>query len=150
MKAKLPLCANCLSLQAKKEEMRDYKKSIKVGAGIEDVYAALTTPFAIELWSGYPAQMSAEAGSEFELWGGDICGRNLAFEENKMVRQEWYLSEDAESILTIKLTARSNVRTEIYVVLTNIGDDAYGEVATWMDETYVASLQQFLEEGDED
>lgn len=130
--------------------MKDYKKSIKVGAGVEDVYAALTNPFAIELWSGYPAQMNPEAGSEFELWGGDICGRNLAFEENRTVRQEWYLSEDAESILTVKLNARSNVRTEIYIVLTNIDDEAYDEVAAWMDETYVASLQQFFEEGDEE
>ena len=94
--------------------------------------------------------MSTEAGSEFEMWDGDICGRNLDFEENKMVRQEWYLSEDAESVLTIKLTARSNVRTEIYAVLTNIPDDAYDEVSTWMNETYMASLQQFLEEGDEE
>ena len=104
--------------------MKEYRKNIKVGASAEDVYAALTKPFAIELWTGYPAQMSTEAGSEFEMWDGDICGRNLDFEENKMVRQEWYLSEDAESVLTIKLTARSNVRTEIYAVLTNIPDDA--------------------------
>ncbi len=130
--------------------MKEYRKNIKVGASAEDVYAALTKPFAIELWTGYPAQMSTEAGSEFEMWDGDICGRNLDFEENKLVRQEWYLSEDAESIFTIKLTARSNVRTSIYAVLTNIDDDAYAEVSTWMDETYMASLQQFLEEGDDE
>ncbi len=34
---------------------KDFKTRIKIQAEVEDVYAAFTNPFTIELWSGYPA-----------------------------------------------------------------------------------------------
>lgn len=130
--------------------MREYKKSVKMGASAEEVYAALTNPFAIELWTGYAAKMSTEPGSEFEIWDGDICGRNLEFEENRLIRQEWYFGDEGEpSIVTIKLTARSNVQTQVYVTQTNIPDECYENIAGGWEEDYLASLKQFLEEDDE-
>jgi uncharacterized protein YndB with AHSA1/START domain len=48
--------------------MKSFKKSFKIKAEPSDVYASLTNPYTIELWSGYPAQMSSEPGSEFSLW----------------------------------------------------------------------------------
>ena len=62
---------------------KTFKTRIKLGASAEDVYSALTNPFALELWTGYPAKMSTEVGSEFELWEGDICGQYLDFYPNK-------------------------------------------------------------------
>ena len=50
--------------------MKTFKKTFKINAEPSDVYSALTNPFTIELWSGYPAQMSTEPGSEFSLWEG--------------------------------------------------------------------------------
>lgn len=129
--------------------MREYSKSIKVSANAEDVYAALTNPFALELWTGCPAVMSTEPGTEFELWDGCICGKNLEFRPNELIRQEWYFGEQEEpSIVTIKITARSNVRTEIYVKHINIPDEDYDNIAGGWDEDYLGSLRQFLEEGD--
>ena len=82
---------------------KDYKTRIKIKAEAEDIYAALTNPFTIELWSGYKAEMSTEAGTEFSLWEGDISGKNLEFEENKKVVQQWYFGEQPEpSIVTHK------------------------------------------------
>ncbi len=127
------------------EVMKEFKTSVKVGVPAEDVYAALTNPFAIEIWTGSKAKMSTEEGSEFELWDGDIAGRNIKFVENKMIVQEWYFGEEEPSIVTIKLTAKSNVRTEIYVHQTNIPDEAYENIAGGWEEDYIASLCEFLE-----
>jgi activator of HSP90 ATPase len=86
--------------------MKTFKKSFRINAESSDVYAALTNPYTIELWSGYPAQMSTEPGSEFSLWEGDITGKNLEFTENKKVVQEWYFGDQPEkSIVTITINS---------------------------------------------
>ena len=69
--------------------MKNFSTRLVVDALPEDVYAALTNPFAIELWTGYKAIMCTEPGSEFELWEGDICGRNIRFEQDRLIEQEW-------------------------------------------------------------
>ena len=55
--------------------MKTFKKTFKINAEPSDIYSAVTNPYTIELWSGYPAQMSTEPGSDFSLWEGDITGR---------------------------------------------------------------------------
>ena len=55
--------------------MKTFKKTFKINAEPSDVYAALTNPFTIELWSGYPAQMSTEPGSEFSSLGRRYNGK---------------------------------------------------------------------------
>ena len=55
----------------------DFQYQLEILAEPEEVFAALTNPFQIELWSGYPADMKAEKGYVFSLWEGDITGVNL-------------------------------------------------------------------------
>ena len=43
--------------------MKDYKQYYILPAHPEEVYAALTNPATIQLWSGEPAVMSTEPGS---------------------------------------------------------------------------------------
>ena len=50
--------------------MREFKKYFKLEASPADLYNALTNPTMIEIWTGEPAIMSAEPGSEFSLWDG--------------------------------------------------------------------------------
>ncbi len=126
--------------------MREFKTTIKVRATDEEVYAALTKPFAIELWTGYPATMSTEAGSEFELWEGDICGRNIRFEENQLIEQEWYFEQEEASIVTIKISKISSNKTSIYVRQTNIPDDMFENISEGWKDLYLASLRHFLED----
>jgi activator of HSP90 ATPase len=59
--------------------MKTFKKTFKINAEPSDVYSAITNPYTIELWTGYPAVMSEEPGSEFSLWDGDITGKNIEF-----------------------------------------------------------------------
>ena len=76
--------------------MKVFKKTFVLHADIEDIYAALTNPITIELWSGYPAVMEAVPGKEFSMWEGDISGKVLEIEPDKKIVQEWYFGDSEE------------------------------------------------------
>lgn len=120
--------------------MKIFKKTFKINAEAADVYSALTNPYTIELWSGYPAQMSEEEGSEFMLWEGDIAGRNLEFIKDRKIVQEWYFGEQQEkSIVTISLQPdREN--TQVTVEQTNIPDEDFADIAEGWKEYYIGAI----------
>lgn len=124
--------------------MKDFNYELTINADREEVFAALTIPFQIELWSGYPATMDAEEGTEFSLWDGDISGRNLYITKNKQLVQEWYFGEEEKSIVTIKLKADVN-KTKLSLTHTNIPDEAYEEICEGWVEYYLGSIKNFLE-----
>ncbi|MEO5646816.1 MAG: SRPBCC domain-containing protein, partial [Chitinophagaceae bacterium] len=84
--------------------MKDFKKYYLLDATPQEVYAALTNPATIQLWSGEPAMMNEVPGSEFSLWQGSIEGKNLEFVKGKKIEQQWYFGEqEMPSIVTILL-----------------------------------------------
>jgi len=124
---------------------KDLKFRVKIAAEPEDIYATLTRPLAIELWSGYSAKMSTEPGSEFELWEGDICGKNLEFEENFKIVQEWYFGEqDKPSIVTIKLF-KQGTKTQVEVNHTNIPIDDFDDIKEGWVDNYFSAVKDFVE-----
>lgn len=123
--------------------MKSFKKYYLIPAAPEEIYIALTNPATIQLWSGEPAQMSTEPGSEFALFEESIVGRNMAFVENKMIQQEWYFGEQEEpSIVTIKLHPHKQ-GTSVELSHTNIPDETYDEMVQGWDENYFAQLLEF-------
>ena len=125
--------------------MKDLKKHFKIKAKPEEVYAALTIPFSIELWTGSKAEMSTEAGSEFSLFDGDIAGRNLQFEENRKIIQEWYFGEQQEpSIVTITLHPQGHF-TNVELLHTNIPDEAFDNMKEGWEDSYFGSLKSFFQ-----
>ena len=126
--------------------MKDFKKYYIIPATPEEVYAALTNPATIQLWTGEEAVMSTEPGSEFSLWEGSIEGKNLEFEKDKKIVQEWYFGEHEElSVVTIKLHPDKN-RTSVELRHTNIPDEAYDDIVEGWNENYFGSLIDFYEE----
>ena len=72
--------------------------------------------------------MSTEPGSEFSMWEGSIVGKNLEFEENKKIVQQWYFDgQPEESIVTIKLHPDKN-GTSVELRHTNIPDADYDDL----------------------
>jgi activator of HSP90 ATPase len=123
--------------------MKDYKKYYLLGAPPEEVYHALTIPATIQLWTGEPAEMSLEPGSEFSLWEGSIVGKNIEFEPGKKIVQQWYFGEQSEaSIVTIVLHPHKQ-GTSVELTHTNIPDDDYEDIVQGWDESYFGSLQEF-------
>jgi len=125
--------------------MKDFKKYYLVPATPEEIYTALTNPFTIELWTGDPAVMSTEAGSEFSMWDGSIVGKNLEFEEGKKIVQQWYFDGQPEaSIVTIKLHP-DRKGTSVELRHTNVPDADYDSFADGWDTSYFGPLADFFE-----
>ena len=128
--------------------MKDLKKYYRLPATPEEIYIALTNPFTIELWTGEPAEMSTEPGTEFSLWDGSIVGKNLELEENKRIVQKWYFDGQAEdSIVTVKLHPDTN-GTSVELKHTNIPDEAYADISDGWDESYFGALAEFFNDKD--
>lgn len=124
--------------------MKTIRQKHHLPATPEEVYLALTNPLTIELWSGYPAEMSTNPNSEFSLYEGDIVGKNLSFEENKLLRQQWYFEgEKEESIVTIELKKEKN-NTVAELTHTNVPDEVYEEMLEGWKKNYFGSLKRFF------
>jgi activator of HSP90 ATPase len=130
-----------------KKEMKDYKKYYIIGASPEDLYKGLTNPATIQLWTGEKAQMSTEPDSEFSLWDDSIIGKNLEFEENRKIVQQWYFEGQEEaSIVTIILHPHKQ-GTSLELRHSNIPDEAYEDMVDGWNGAYMGSLEEFYEEG---
>jgi len=124
--------------------LKDFKKYYVLPAAPEEIYTALTNPLTIELWTGEPAEMTTEPGSEFSMWGGSIVGKNIEFEENKRIVQQWYFDgQEAESIVTIKLHPDKN-GTSAELRHTNIPDSDYEDMTEGWNDAYFGSLFEFF------
>lgn len=125
--------------------MKEFKKYYILDAPPEDVYNAITNPIALKLWTHEDAEMSTEPGSEFSIMGGSIVGKNIAFEENKSIIQQWYFGEEEEapSIVTIKLHQHPE-GTSVELRHTNIPDEAYDDITEGWSSAYFGNLQEFF------
>jgi activator of HSP90 ATPase len=124
--------------------MKTFKRIFKINASPSDIYAALTNPYTIELWSGYPAGMSTEPGSEFSLWEGDITGKNLEFIPDRKVVQEWYFGDQGDkSIVTISINPDGE-NSVVTVEQTNIPDDDFADIAEGWREYYIGAIINFF------
>ncbi len=125
--------------------MKDFKKYYIIPAQPEEIFLALTNPATIQLWTGEPAIMSTEPGSEFELWEGSIAGKNLEFEPRKKIVQQWYFGDqEADSIVTIKLHPHK-AGTSVELKQTNIPDEDYEAITEGWNESYFGSLVEFYD-----
>ena len=124
--------------------MKTFKKTFHINAEASDVYSALTNPYTIELWSGYPAVMSTQAGSEFSLWEGDISGKNIEFIQDKRIVQEWYFGDQKEeSIVTISIFPDKE-KSNLNIEHTNIPDEEFDNIAEGWREYYIGAIKDFF------
>lgn len=124
----------------------DFVYELKIAADPEEVFAALTNPFQIELWSGYPADMKPEAGYEFSLWEGDIAGMNLEVIPNRLLVQEWFFGEnESSSVARIQLKKEPGGQTAVRLEHTNIPGEVYEEITEGWKRHYLGAIKDMLE-----
>ncbi len=124
--------------------MKNLKRYFLLHAEPKDIYNALTNENMIEIWTGEHAEMKPEAGTEFSLWDGSVTGKNLEFEENRKIVQEWYFGEqDEKSIVTILLHPDKK-GTNVELRHTNIPDDAFENISDGWDEDYFGALKELF------
>ncbi|MEN0056105.1 MAG: SRPBCC domain-containing protein [Mucilaginibacter sp.] len=125
--------------------MKDFKKYYYIPATPEEIYMAITNPVTIQLWTGEVAEMSTEPGSEFSMWEGSITGKNLEFELNKKIVQQWYFDGQSDnSIVTIKLHPDKK-GTSVELRHTNIPDADFDDMVEGWNSTYMGGLIDFFE-----
>ncbi|HNW74902.1 MAG: SRPBCC family protein [Bacteroidales bacterium] len=123
--------------------MKDFKKYYHIPASPEMVYTALTNPVTLELWTGEPAEMTEEPGSDFSLFDGSINGRNLSFEPGKKIVQQWYFGNaEPPSIVTILLHPEGG-NTSVELSHTNIPDTEYESISTGWTKYFFQPLMAF-------
>ena len=125
--------------------MKDFKKYFIIPAETEEVFAALTNPFTIELWTGYPVIMDDKAGTEFSLWDGSITGRNVEVIINKKLVQEWYFGDQEEKSIVIIKLFENKKGTQAELVHTNIPDEDYDNIVEGWIEYYFGAIKEFFE-----
>jgi activator of HSP90 ATPase len=124
--------------------MKTIRQHHFIKATPEEVFTAITNPFTIELWSGYPAQMEAREGTEFSIFEGDIAGRNIKISENKELVQEWYFGDrQEESIVTISLKPHQS-GTKVSLEHTNVPDEEAEEFEEGWNVTYWGAIKEFF------
>jgi uncharacterized protein YndB with AHSA1/START domain len=125
--------------------VKDFKKYYIIPATPAEVYMALTNPVTMELWTGEEAEMSTVPGSEFSMWEGSIVGKNLEFEQDKKIMQQWYFEGQPEkSIVTIKLHS-DKAGTSVELRHTNIPDADYDDMVDGWNNNYFGALADFYE-----
>ena len=124
--------------------MKTIKQKHFIKASPEEVYTAITNPFTIELWSGYPAVMEVREDFEFSLFDGDITGRNIRFIENELVVQQWYFGDrPEESVVTINLKLQEK-GTKVTVEHTNVPDEDWEEFEEGWKIYYWGAIKSFF------
>ena len=124
--------------------MKTFKKVFRINAEPSDVYSALTNPYTIELWSGYPAQMNTEPGSDFSLWEGDITGKNIEFIQDRKVVQQWYFGDQSEESIVTIIISNDGGNSTVTVEHTNIPDDDFDDMAEGWREYYMGAIVSFF------
>lgn len=123
--------------------MKDFKKYYIITAPPEEVYLALTNELTITLWTGAKVEMVAEPGTEFSLWEDSIVGKNIAFEENRLIVQQWYFGDrEEESIVTIKLHPHKR-GTSVELIHVNIPEEDFENITDGWNTDYFGSLIDF-------
>lgn len=127
--------------------MKSFKKYFLIKASPEAIYNAITNKDVIELWTDSEVVMESVENSEFSLYDGDIIGKNLLFEKDKKVVQEWYFGNPSgqESIVTIKLHLDKK-GTSVEISHTNIPEEAYDNITEGWDFGYIEPIKELLEE----
>jgi activator of HSP90 ATPase len=125
--------------------MKEIRRYYRIKGSPGEIYAALVNPFSIALWTGSHAEMKEEEGSEFSLFDGDITGRNISFEKDHKIVQEWYFGDrEEQSIVTITLRP-DRIYTKIELHHTHVPDEAFEEMAHGWDLYYFGRLKEFFE-----
>ena len=124
---------------------RSIKKEYTIRSTIEDVWNALVDPTVIDRWGGGPSKMNDTAGSDFELWNGDIYGKNLEIVKGKKIVQEWFGGDwPKPSIVTFTLKNKDS-KVILELEQTDVPDEELEDIDQGWDDFYIIPMKKMLE-----
>lgn len=125
--------------------MKSIRQSYTIQAPVEKVWQALTDPLEIDGWGAGPAKMDGKVGTSFELWGGDIHGKNTGIIKNENLVQDWFGGNWSEaSKVSISLKTDGD-KTIVDLVHKNIPDDEAEDIDDGWNRYYFGEIKKYLE-----
>jgi uncharacterized protein YndB with AHSA1/START domain len=125
--------------------MKTIKQVYHINAPVEKVWQALTDPKIIDSWGGGPAKMSANAGTSFSLWGGDIHGKNLEVIGNKKLVQEWFSGNWKKASKVTFTLKEENKGTTLDLLHVDVPDDEEADIAEGWEIYYLGEIKKLIE-----
>ena len=117
----------------------------KISATVDKVWEALVDPAIINEWGGGPGKMNSKIGTDFELWNGDIYGKNIEVVSKSKLVQEWFGGDWAKpSIVTFTLK-KDNSDTILELEQVDVPDDKFEDIESGWDDYYIGPMKQMLE-----
>ncbi len=124
--------------------MKSFRKSFVFNSPAEDIYACLTNPRTIELWSGCKAVMPDKPGGEFSWFDGDISGLFTEAVPNRSVRFEWHFGDELPvSPVIITLSEQGGV-TKVLVEQERIPDEDFDNITDGWESVVAEGIRMFL------
>jgi activator of HSP90 ATPase len=121
------------------------RKVYKISATVDQVWNALVDPKVIDEWGGGPSSMNSDVGKDFELWNGDIYGRNIEVIPKSKLVQEWFGGDwPKPSIVTFTLK-KDNSNTILELVQIDVPDEEFEDIESGWDDYYIGPMKQMLE-----
>lgn len=125
--------------------MKTIKQTYLIDASLDEVWQALVNPKYINSRGGGPAKMNDKVGSKFELWEGDIHGKNIKVVPLKKLVQEWVEGNwKHPSIVAFTLILERGV-VKIDLLHTDVPDNEAKDIAQGWKDYYLGPLKKFLE-----
>lgn len=125
--------------------MRTIRQTYLINSSLDEVWKALTNPKYINAWGGGPAKMDDKVGTKFELWGGDIYGKNIEVVPLERLVQEWFAGNwEKPSTATFTLTEEKDA-VKINLLHTGLPDNETKDIEQGWKEYYLGPLKEYLE-----
>ena len=125
--------------------MKTIKQAYLIDAPIEKVWNALVVPKEIENWGAGSAKMDDKVGTKFELWGGDIHGKNTRVVKNKILEQDWYGGDWPQPSKVTFLLSEENGKTKLDLIHENVPDEEAKNIDEGWKDYYLGPLKDYLE-----
>jgi activator of HSP90 ATPase len=125
--------------------MKTIKQVYHINAPAQKVWKALVDPKIIDLWGGGPPKMSANVGSSFSLWGGDIHGKNLEVVENKKLIQEWFSGGWKKPSKVSFALKEEGAKTTVELLHEDVPDNEETDISEGWDIYYLGEIKKLLE-----
>ena len=125
--------------------MKIIKQTYLINAPIEKVWRALTDPTEINEWGAGPVDMDDKVGTEFNLWEGDIHGKNIEVIPKKRLVQEWFSGHWEKPSKVAFTLSRLSQKTQIDLLHEEYPEVEHEELESGWREYYLGPMKDYLE-----
>jgi len=121
------------------------RKVYKISSSIDQVWQALVDPAVINEWGGGPSKMNTKVGTKFELWNGDIYGKNIEVRSKSKLVQEWFGGNWAKPSILIFTLKENGKGTILELEQSDVPDEEFEDISEGWDEYYLGPMKKMLE-----